>query len=175
MENSYPYRFWSEKFLLQKACFPTSSLIDAVEFCFAEPKKKGLQRYIHRSIDSLDLARSLMSDSPLAHIIVWAAIEALLSPSDKAELISNISLSFIGLQPHVEDKMEFWDIAKKSYNVRSSIVHSFDIPEQKELLETLAFAEEQCLKVLKFAVSEPTEEGWMRDDLTFYLRSRALT
>lgn len=174
VENPYPCRAWSDNYLLQKAYFPSASLVEAVEFCFGELKKKGLHKYIRRSIDSLDLARSLMSDSPLAHIIVWSAIEALLSPSDKAELISNISLSLIGLQPPTVDKMEFWDSAKKSYNIRSNIVHSFDIPEQKQLLESLSFAEEQCLNVLKFAISQPMKEGWGRDDLILFLKKKAL-
>lgn len=172
--SPYPYRCWSDPPPVSKACFSSLILINAIEFAFTETTKKGLLKYLHRSIDSLDLARSLASDPLLAHIIVWAAIEALLSPSNKAELISNISLCLIGLQPGSLDKMELWDQAKKSYQMRSNIVHSFDIPEQEELEQSLGFAEQQCLNVLQFALTEPFPKGWTRDELASFLRERAL-
>lgn len=158
---------------IRRTRYHSDVLRAATELAFATPKGKALAKFIHRSLDSLDLARSL-SDLPVSHVLTWAAIESIISPTDHSELIANMTLCLMGLQsPHV-DRARFWDAAKRSYKIRSTIVHSFDFPDPEQLTEAFGFAEEQLTAVLRYAVLEGIRLNLSKDTLTSNLRGRGL-
>ncbi|WP_139800677.1 hypothetical protein [Geothermobacter hydrogeniphilus] len=173
----YPiYRCWSETTPIRHSLFPVQHLIDAIDFAFYEPaRKKDIKKLLIRAVDSLDLARTLGTDPVVAQIIIWSAIETLISPNSKTELVTNMVFCLMGLHEDRTSRLEFWERVKDSYQLRSDIVHSFDIPDEEDLLEALEFTEHQCLSLMKFVTSVAIPNGWSRDELTKELKKRALS
>jgi hypothetical protein len=170
----YPhYRFSSVTTPVRRTLFPSSVLTAATAFSFAQHGTNSLGGCAQRALDSLDLARSAL-DLAVSHVLTWAAVEAILSPSDKSELISNITLCLLGLQPDGIDRSAFWERSKASYEVRSRIVHSFKLPSHSELLAAVRFAEEQCELLLRTAIAACQGSPTSRDAFSKELRTKAL-
>ena len=89
-------------------------------------------------------------------------------------MIANVSLCLLGLERNSgKRKEDIWKEAKRSYNVRSDLVHAFKIPEAKELAEAKRFAEKQCKYLLKHAIGRMNDGCKNKNDLIEELRSRA--
>ena len=169
------YRSWFKNFIISHSLFPIDALIESIKFSFRDLTKKDKFLFnLHRSIDSLDLARTISGDPLVSHVLIWAAIESLISPSNDSELISNMTLSLIGLNEDIVDKSSFWKQCKESYACRSKIVHSFDIPEMKDLVQHISFAESQCVALIKKIISDVIPLNKNRDDFISELRNNAL-
>ncbi len=169
------YTTWSKNYRIPHSVFNKNFLVESVELSFMKPtRKEKFISSLQRSIDSLDLARTIGGDSLVSHVLVWASIEAIISPEDDRELISNMTLSLLGLQDSVVEKSEFWSKCKESYAIRSKIVHSFEIPEQEKLFDNIMFAERECERLLKKVILEVIPSRISKDDFIKRLRALAL-
>lgn len=162
----------SENWVRQK-CYPSETLKRAASIAFSKPQgKKTILTHIQRAADSLDLSRSV-HDPNIALVLGWVALESILSPVDHSELITNMTLSMIGLADESMDFNSLWDTAKRSYKVRSNIVHSFDVPDAQELTAAHNFAQDQCVRAI-LAALDAFGDGRSRPELLKLLRQKAL-
>jgi hypothetical protein len=173
LEGLYTYRYWDGE-ICSQACYPSALLDTAIDLATATPPKKQLLSLLQRALDSLDLARSHSADRSISLVLIWAAIETLISPSNKSELAANLTLHLMGLQKDV-NKAIFWDAVKGSYAMRSDIVHAFDLPEEMALEDSIRFTENQCVKLMQYVIQEALPSGMMKDEMTKGLRNKALS
>jgi hypothetical protein len=166
------YRKFNQTHWVCQTLFPTPLIQKATKIAFIFPKKKNLLSYVQSALDSLDLARSI-NNKAISHILIWAGLEAIISPSDKSELISNMTLCLLGLNNDLPNRLEFWNEAKKSYSVRSKIVHGFELPADNEALtKAIQFSDSQCSKIIMYAIGHLGSAD--RDSIIKQLREKAL-
>jgi hypothetical protein len=162
------HRFWSGPRVLAP-----DMLREASAVATAGARKKKLLYHLQRALDSLDLARSLWDDPPVALLLIWAAIEALLSPSDRVELSANIALALLALGGD-GDRVGLFDEIRASYAVRSKVVHNFEVPEPKEMDAALELAATQAARAIRYAIRTGLPSGQTRDQMMTALRAAAL-
>jgi len=173
IEMDTGYRKFNCTHWVRQTLFPPSIIQKASEIAFSIPKKKNLLSYVQSAIDSLDLARSI-NNKAISHILIWASLEAIISPSDKSELISNMTLCLLGLNNDLSNRLEFWNEAKKSYSIRSKIVHGFELPADNDCLtKAIQFSDSQCCKIIQYAIDQLGSNNG-RDLIIKQLREKAL-
>ena len=172
--NRYPrfaYRTWYQSDEPWFVAASHDGLEHAVGTAF-NPSTKRKDLHLQRSIDSLDLARTI-EDRPLALVLMWAAIEALLATGKDGNITTNVALSLAGLEKDPEKRNHVFATAKRSYGMRSNIVHGFDIPLEMELQVTAYFTERRCEEVIRYAYRD-TAEDLKGEALGAVLQRRAL-
>ena len=163
------YRHQSAPFARVPKLLTASEVALAAQLAFSSTTRANLLGLIQRATDSLTIARSL-TDPPISHVLTWTAIEALISQKD--ETIANMTLCLLGLNIPVQDAATFWKRTKSSYDVRSSIVHGFNVPSPDEFAPAIEFAEDQASRLLRYACQAMNTPGSSRDDLVKELRNR---
>lgn len=166
-----PYEF-AQRSDVRQSRFPPSVLVRASEIAL-EPTPKGLLQYVHRALDSIELARTVY-DSPMAVVLLWTAIEAIVS-TERTEIINSVTMNLMGLPNQtLRAAVPLWEASKRSYGTRSTIVHSFAIPSDRDLREARDFASVQSDLVLRHAL-DVLPSDISRDELTRALRHRVLS
>lgn len=165
-----PWRHWqAHRFEHVPRRIPPGQALEAAKVAFARPPKKGqsLLEASVRAADALVAARSIR-DSASSHVLLWSAIEALLSEKEPG-LISTVTLRLLGLQAPVPDAVAFWRDSKRSYDARSAIAHGNTLPRAESIAAASAFADCQ-LRILMRHVLRKLKDGEtsrdaMRDEL----------
>ncbi|MGE0270159.1 MAG: hypothetical protein AB7M05_08205 [Alphaproteobacteria bacterium] len=157
---------WIETSLPNKPNVNVSVVTAAIKIA-TNAKGGRLSRGIKSALDALAHAR-FSWDSRIGYILLWAAIESLVTLDNREGLSTNVALALLGAGGPSADALDRFNSIKAAYGVRSTLVHNFNAPTD-ERLEACGRLSLDCFKLLFAAATEEVDAG--NEDATHFTRS----